>query len=97
MVLARIVDLTESVLADVMVSVEGRVQFHARVASNVLAMVERELMCGAEFNWYGYPSEASLAAAIRTGALDAQASSLLPVLAATVATRVRVVNPKHIA
>jgi len=97
----NVVQLVEAVREfldnDVMVSVEGRVQFHARVASNVLAMVERELMCGAEFNWYGYPSEASLAAAIRTGALDAQASSLLPVLAATVATRVRVVNPKHIA
>ncbi|HRE00193.1 MAG TPA: DUF6285 domain-containing protein, partial [Ilumatobacteraceae bacterium] len=33
---------------DVMAATSGRVQFHARVAANVLAMVERELELGAD-------------------------------------------------
>ena len=33
---------------DVMSSTEGRLRFHARVAANVLATVERELALGAE-------------------------------------------------
>ena len=64
---------------DVMAATEGRVQFHARVAVNVLGMVEREITLGARSacrararGWPGSASAASadLADAIRSGALD---------------------------
>ena len=45
-------DLVEAVREwlerDVLAGTSGRLQFHARVAINVLAMVERELELGAE-------------------------------------------------
>ena len=63
---------------DVMRTTEGRVQFHARVAVNVLRMVERELALGADqrdahrigLARLGFGSEAELAAAIRDGTID---------------------------
>ena len=65
---------------DVMAATEGRVQFHTRVAINVLNMVEREIKLGDEqeaahaagLARFGVTSEAELAAAIRSGALDAE-------------------------
>ena len=63
---------------DVMPTTEGRLQFHARVAANMLAMVERELQLGSEqadahelrLATLGFADEAALAAAIRSGDLD---------------------------
>ena len=63
---------------DVMAATEGRIQFHTRVAVNVLRMVERELSLlpeqavahDAGLAALGVADEAALAAAIRDGALD---------------------------
>src|SRR4051812_45323643 len=69
---------------DVMAATEGRVQFHTRVAVNVLNIVERELQLGPQLEpgeqaraaaLLGHDGDAAvlerdLAAAIRSGALD---------------------------
>src|SRR5207302_2369519 len=60
---------------DVLPATDGRVRFHTRVAINVLAMVERELVHGPDqarahasaLGRLGMSSEAELAAAIRSG------------------------------
>ena len=58
---------------DVRASVEGPVNFHARVAANVLRIVERELLddstgaVAAALADLGFADEAQLAAAIRAG------------------------------
>jgi aminoglycoside phosphotransferase (APT) family kinase protein len=68
----------EWVAGDVSEATEGRVRFHARVASNALAMVERAIRLGptldaahaARLARLGVPDDAALAAAIRSGHLD---------------------------
>src|SRR5256885_12310331 len=63
---------------DVMAATEGRVQFHTRVAVNVLGMVQREIEMGERqaaahadgLARLGYADEAALAAAIRDGGID---------------------------
>lgn len=89
---------------DVMAATAGRVRFHARVAANVLAMVERELELGpdlaaahaADLAGLGVGSEAELAAAVRDGRFDDDPSALLGVLARTAEARLRVANPRHL-
>jgi aminoglycoside phosphotransferase (APT) family kinase protein len=63
---------------DVAAGTEGRLRFHARVAANVLAMLEWELRLGAvhddahraRLTRLGFGDDAALAAAIRAGDLD---------------------------
>ena len=63
---------------DVMASTEGRVQFHTRVAINVLNMVQREIEQGAAqaadhaagLQRLGFADERALADAIRNGEVD---------------------------
>ena len=68
----------EWVAGDVSDATEGRVRFHARVATNALAMIERSIRLGptldaahdARLARLGVPDDAALAAAIRAGDLD---------------------------
>ncbi|MEI8393035.1 MAG: DUF6285 domain-containing protein, partial [Actinomycetes bacterium] len=63
---------------DVLTSTTGRMQFHSRVAINVLAMVERELSFGVQqavdhrerLALLGFTNDAELASAIRSGDMD---------------------------
>jgi hypothetical protein len=63
---------------DVAAGTEGRLRFHARVAANVMGILERELRLGpahaaahaARLGRLGVPDDAALAAAIRAGDLD---------------------------
>ncbi len=89
---------------------EGRVAFHARVASKVLAMVERELAIGGE----QYRSEATrlagllghdgtvreltveLARRIRAGELDDIEEQVFAVVRASVRSKLAVSNPEYI-
>jgi hypothetical protein len=88
---------------DVMAGTQGRLQFHTRVAINVLAMVERELMAGpqqqaehvAMLARYGVADDAQLAAAIRNGRLDWRDPELRDAIAASVAAKLAVANPKY--
>jgi hypothetical protein len=89
---------------DVIPGTEGRLQFHARVALNVLAMVERELAQGPQqaadhsvrLAALGVADEAALAAAIRDGSLDTRLDEVRQVVRATVEDKLRVANPKYL-
>lgn len=89
---------------DVLAATDGRVQFHTRVAVNVLGMVERELALGpaqaeahgAALAKLGVADEAGLADAIRQGTLDDRPTEVLEVLKATVRAKLEVANPRYL-
>lgn len=89
---------------DVLPAVEGRVQFHTRVAVNVLAMVQRELEAGdAQAREHatglaalGVSSEAELAALIRSGEADGRLDEIGRFVRATVRAKLEVANPKYL-
>jgi hypothetical protein len=92
---------------DVLPATEGRVQFHTRVAINVLGMVERELALGPEQAaahaagldglGLGVSSEAELAALIRTlPADDPRLDAIGRFVRATVRAKLEVANPKYL-
>ena len=90
---------------DVLTATSGRVQFHTRVAINVLAMVERELALGAEqlvrhrdrLASIGFGSDVELAAAIRRGELDGEIERVVAAVRADVVDKLRVANPGYFA
>lgn len=90
---------------DVMNATEGRVNFHARVAVNVLNMVQRELEQGDEqaathaerLTTLGVASEQELSAAITSGQLDERLPDVVAVVKATVRDKLSVANPKYLA
>ncbi|MHB1445777.1 MAG: phosphotransferase family protein, partial [Acidimicrobiales bacterium] len=90
---------------DVMAATDGRVRFHARVAVNVLGMVERELALGpdqaarhrAGLASLGLTDEAGLAAAIRVGELGPEDPGVRSVLTETVRSKLEVANPAYLA
>ncbi|ODQ92600.1 DUF6285 domain-containing protein [Mycolicibacterium flavescens] len=79
----------------------GQVNFHARVAANVLRIVERELTDTTAAEVFdalaaiGYDDEPALAAAIRAGDLDGRADDLLPVLRTLVRHRLDINHPGY--
>jgi hypothetical protein len=89
---------------DVMGGAEGRVAFHARVASNVLGIVERQLALGGaqarahgeRLAALGFADDAALAAALRAGSLDGRLAEVLPVVRAAVVDKVWVANPGYL-
>jgi hypothetical protein len=89
---------------DVMTTTEGRLQFHARVAVNMLAMVERELQFGgdqatahrARLATLGVADDAELAAKIRAGELDDRYDEVRDLVWATVRDKLAVANPRHL-
>jgi len=93
--------LRESVVA----TTDGAARFDARVAANVLAMVRRELAIGAgateahgaRLAELGAEDDVALAAAIRSGDVDARIPEVAAVLAGSVADELRVANPGHLA
>jgi hypothetical protein len=89
---------------DVMAATEGRLNFLARVAANVLDGVERELLLGLEqesghrerLAAFAQTDQAGLAAAIRAGVLDAEDPALLAAVRAAVTDRLTVANPRYL-
>jgi fructose 1,6-bisphosphatase len=89
---------------DVLPATEGRLQFHARVAANVLAMVERELAVGAQqaaaheqrLAQLGCADDAELAARIRDGELDDRLHEVRNLVWASVRDKLAVANPKYL-
>jgi len=88
---------------EVIAATDGRLRFHARVASNVLAMVEREIELGpaqaaahdARLAQLGVADDAELAAAIRERRFDDRAEELRSLLAQDVADKLAVANPTY--
>ena len=89
---------------DVLAATTGRVQFHTRVAINVLAMVERELELGPEqtrahderLRALGVESDAELADAIRQARLDDRLADVVSAVRADVIAKLTVANPNHL-
>ncbi len=89
---------------EVIPATDGRLRFHARVAANVLGMVEREIELGAaqqaaherRLASLGVDDDAELAAAIRRGDFDDRHDELVEVLQAAVVDKLRVANPGYL-
>jgi hypothetical protein len=75
---------------EVMPATEGRLSFHARVAANVLAQIEREFSLGVP----DVAGDAALCAAIRDGAIafDEAYAAIRP----SVVAKLRISNPRHL-
>jgi Domain of unknown function (DUF6285) len=95
---------------DVMTSTEGRVSFHARVAANVLGVVERELALGSEHeelqraalaDLLGHDGalpelEAQLAMRIRNTTLDHRRAEVVAHVRNSVRAKLEVANPEYL-
>lgn len=102
------VELLESVREwldrDVIPATDGRLRFHARVAANVLGMVEREIELGAAHGEahqqrlarLGVADDAQLAAAIRNGDFADRSVELRAELEQSVLDKLAVANPGYI-
>ena len=83
---------------------DGRLRFHARVASNVLGMVEREIELGTaqavahhdRLAQLGVADDAELAAAIRRREFDGRQTELLGLLTEAVLDKLAVANPGYV-
>ena len=88
---------------DVLAGTAGRLQFHARVAIKMLAMVERELSTGSvqaaehseRLAALGVADDNELAAAIRSGALDSRLDEVIDAVRASVTAKLEVANPGY--
>src|SRR6478752_6422660 len=93
--------VAEFLETDVREETSGAVNFHARVAANVLRTVERELLDDtadaprAALSLLGFDAESGLAAAIRAGTFDERRDEVFPALRALVAHRLRVAHPGY--
>ena len=89
---------------DLLPGVDGRLQFHTRVAINMIDIVRRELELGPDqevqhqevLASFGMTDDAELAAAIREGAFDANLVDVLNRLRPVVEDKVRVANPRYL-
>lgn len=103
--LAQLVEAVREWLErDVVPGTQGRLSFHARVAVNMLAMVERELALGEEherrhgerLEHLGVADEAELAAAIRSGELDDRLDEVRQLVWESVRDKLSVANPRYL-
>ena len=90
--------------SDVLAATDGRLQYHTRVAINVLSIVERELALGAtheeahldRLRSLGVADDAALAVAIRSGALDDRLPEVRALVWESVRDKLAVANPKYL-
>lgn len=96
--------VSEFLRTTVMTESGGSVGFNARVAANVLDIVERELTLGDEqseshqnrLSALGFDSEADLALAIRAGDVSPTDPQVVAAVRATVTDRLLVANPRYL-
>jgi hypothetical protein len=89
---------------DVLAATEGRLQYHTRVAINVLSIVERELAVATlhdvvhreRLETLGVADDAELAEAIRSGALDDRIDEVRALVWQSVRDKLAVANPKYL-
>lgn len=103
--LAQLIEaVREWIERDVISGTQGRLSFHARVAANVLAMVERELAAADEherrhrerLEMLGVSDEAELAVAIRSGELDDRIDEVRALVWESVRDKLSVANPRYL-
>lgn len=96
--------LREWMEQDLFPGVEGRLQFHTRVAINMVDIVARELELGPDqvvrydqvLASFGMKDDAELAAAIRAGTFDEELPSVMTRLLPVVEDKLRVANPRYL-
>jgi hypothetical protein len=84
---------------------DERLRFHARVAASALRIARRELLLGeahktahhARLQALGCETDADLATAIRTGALDDRTNEVVDAIRASIIDKLTVANPRHLA
>jgi len=89
---------------DLMANPDPRTKFHARVAANALAMVEREFEVGEaqaaaharRLERLGVADDSELAAAIRDRRFDDRAEELRALLLESIVDKLAVANPKYL-
>jgi hypothetical protein len=89
---------------DVMPAVQGRLNFHTRVAINMLSMVEREALLGeqqradheARLQRIGALDDVELARRIREGEFDDSLKEVMSVLKDSIRDKLLVANPKYL-
>ncbi|HEY8083002.1 MAG TPA: DUF6285 domain-containing protein [Solirubrobacterales bacterium] len=89
---------------DVMPGTEGRLSFMARVAANVAATVEREIVLGSEqerghverLAALGFADDDELARAIRAGELDDRLDGAIEVTRRNVVEKLSLWNPRYV-
>ncbi len=105
-----VIAVREYLEQDVMPATEGRIAFHARVAANVLGIVERELILGATqaaeerarlVELLGHEGTIrdltiELAKSIRAGDWDSRQAEVLPCVRAAVRAKLEVANPNYL-
>ena len=95
---AAVADFLET---DVRSATDGAVNFHARVAANVLRIVERELHDDTagevvdRLAGFGFADEAHLAAAVRCGDFDDRSAEMMALLRTLVRHRLAVAHPGY--
>ncbi len=100
----ELVEAVREYLHDGMERTDGGTRFEVRVARNALSIAERELRLGpvltaahaARLAGLGFADDAALAAALRSGALDAEWESIAPALAAAARDQLLVANPRYL-
>jgi hypothetical protein len=96
--------LREWMERDLLPGVDGRLQFHTRVAINMVDIVAREITVGqsqeiahsAVLEGLGVSTDLELVTAIKNGVYDSDLESLLTSLLPVVEDKVRVANPKYL-
>ncbi|MCW2665288.1 MAG: hypothetical protein JWN57_250 [Frankiales bacterium] len=93
----------EFLRTELMPALEGRLQFHTRVAANVLGIIQRELQQtgaqeqhAARLSALGAGDDADLAARIRAGEFDDRLPELVTSLRQDAVARVLVANPAYL-
>lgn len=89
---------------DIVAASVDPLRFNARVAANILAIVEREIAAGdapaarhaARLALLGAESDAELAARIRSGDLDGSLLTVLDTLEPSIRDKVAVANPGYL-
>lgn len=89
---------------DVVQGSSGRLSFHARVAANMLAIVERELELGSgqalrhaeRLSQLGCESDHQLATAISNGQMNDRQDLVRSLVRASVVDKLRVANPGYL-
>lgn len=93
----------EWLLGELTEGTEGRLRFHARVAANAVAVLQRELVAGpshaaahrARLDALGFDDDASLARAVRAGELDDRFEEAHRAIWSAVVDKLEVSNPGY--
>lgn len=93
---AELVSAVRAFIAEAEGALHGRLAFHAKVAANALAIVERDMAADAHADALApFGGRGAVCAALRAGALDPEDPALLAAVEADAAARLAIDNPRY--